>query len=148
MSSGRADSLSVLIVDEEPEILSFFARVLDANGMRALLARNAKEAVGIANRGYVPIDLVLADVYLKSDAKTPGPATGSEVVESVRQLRPDVRALYMSAKLESDVIRIEIMDKGVTTTSKNRDDSGLISSIREAAVAPLVYRMGSSGYHQ
>src|SRR5580698_483772 len=48
-------SLSVLVINEDAEILSFFARILDGNGIRALLARDAGEAVGIAKRGYVPI---------------------------------------------------------------------------------------------
>src|SRR6204780_4721596 len=75
------NSLSVLVVDEEAEILSFFARILEANGMRALLARNPGEAVGIAKRGYVPIDVVLTDVSLKTDAAASDVSTGSELVD-------------------------------------------------------------------
>jgi two-component system cell cycle sensor histidine kinase/response regulator CckA len=114
--------LSVLVINEDAEILSFFARILDSNGIRALLARNAGEAVGIAKRGYVPIDLVLTDVAQRPDA-----------AGRLRQLRPEVRVLYMSAYIDSDVIRIELMDRGFHTASKNSDDRGLIESIRAAA---------------
>jgi DNA-binding NtrC family response regulator len=138
----RADPLSVLVIDEETEILSFFAKVLDANGMRALLARNATEALGIARRGYVPINLVLTDVFLKPKAVSSETSSGPEVVDQIRELRPEVRALYMSAYLDSEVIRIELIDRGFQTTSKNADDRGLIESIRNAAAAPLVRRMG------
>src|ERR1700687_651491 len=116
----RADPLSVLVIDEETEILSFFAKVLDANGMRALLARNATEAIGIAKRGYVPINLVLTDVFLKPKAVSEI-SSGSEVVDQIRELRPEVRALFMSAYLDSEVIRIELIDRGFQTTSKNAD---------------------------
>src|ERR1022692_3386672 len=104
--------LSVLVIDEDAEVLSFFAKILGSNGIRALLARNAGEAVGIAKRGYVPIDLVLTGVLLKPDAAAPGLGSGPELVDRLRELRPDVRALYMSARVDSGVIRIELVDRG------------------------------------
>jgi CheY-like chemotaxis protein len=126
-------SLSVLVINEDAEILAFFARILDSNGIRALLARDAGEAIGIAKRGYVPIDLVLTDFALNPDA-----------VGGLRLLRPEVRALYMSAFLDSGVIRIELVDRGFHTTSRNSDHGGLIESIRIAAAAPRTRTSGSS----
>jgi DNA-binding NtrC family response regulator len=126
-------SLSVLVINEDAEILSFFARILDGNGIRALLARNSGEAAGIAKRGYVPIDLVLTDVAVNPDA-----------VDRLRQLRPEVRVLYMSAYLDGEVIRIELIGRGFHTTSKNSDHRGLIESIRTAAAGPLTRTAGSA----
>ncbi len=143
----RMDSLSVLVVDEEPEVLSFFARILDSNGMRALLARDREEAIGIARRGYVPIDLVLTDIALKSDSPRAGSETpGTELVDRLRELRPEIRALYMSANIDAEVIRIELMERGFQTTSTNSDDPGLIESIRLAAAAPMVHRVGGMSH--
>jgi DNA-binding NtrC family response regulator len=139
-----AESLSVLVVDEDPEILSFFAKILDLNGMRALLARNHDEAIGIAKRGYVPIDLVLTDVFLKPEDGASDDSSGPALVERLRELRPEVRALYMSAYLDSEMVRIELMDRGLETTSKNSDERGLLESIRSAATKPLVRRMGGT----
>jgi CheY-like chemotaxis protein len=134
MAAG--DSLSVLVIDESTEILCFFARILNANGMRALLARSASEAIGIAKLGYVPIDLVLTDVLLKPDAAAPDLGGGPELVDRLREWRPDIRALYMSAYLDSEVIRIELMERWFQITSKSSDDPGLIESIRIAVAAP------------
>ena len=142
--AARKDSLSVLVVDEEPEILAFFARVLDSNGMRALLARTPEEAIGIAKRGYVPIDLVVTDILLKTEDTRPGEErNGSELVDRLREFRPDVRVLYMSANADDEIIRVSLMDRGFETTSKV-DDPGLVESIRSAATAPLVHRVGGS----
>jgi CheY-like chemotaxis protein len=138
------ESLSVLVVDEDPEILSFFARVLDGSGMRALLARGPHEAIGIARRGYVPIDMVLTDVSLKPDAAEPDLSSGSQLVERLRELRPEVRALFMSAYLESGVIRIELMNSGLETASTGPDGKGLVEWIRNAGAAPMVHRMGGT----
>jgi CheY-like chemotaxis protein len=134
--------LSVLVIDEDAEILSFFARILDSNGIRPLLARNGGEAEGIAKRGYVPIDLVLTNVLLKPDVAAPDLDGGLELVDRLRQLRPDVRALYMSAYVDTEVIRIELLDRGGHTLLKNSDDRGLIESIRTAAAKPLVQTAG------
>lgn len=136
-----ADALSVLVIDEETEVLCFFAGILNANGIRALLAHNANEAIGIANRGYVPIDLVLTDVSLKPDAAIPDFDSGLELVSKLRQLRPEIRALYMSARLDSEVIRIALMD-GDSPIWKRSDDPGLIEAIRAAASAPLTQAAG------
>jgi CheY-like chemotaxis protein len=136
------DVLSVLVIDEETEVLCFFASILNANGMRALLARNANEAIGIANRGYVPIDLVLTDVSLKPDAAIPDFDSGLELVGRLRRLRPEIRALYMSARLESEVIRIALMDGDFSPVWKRSDDPALIEAIRAAASAPLAQVAG------
>lgn len=136
-----ADILSVLVIDDETEILCFFAGILNANGMRALLARNANEAIGIANRGYVPIDLVLTDVLLKPDAAIPDFDSGLELVGRLRRLRPGIRALYMSARLDSEVVRIALMD-GDFAVWKRSDDPGLVEAIRAAASAPLTQAAG------
>lgn len=138
----RADSLSVLVIDEETEVLCFFASILNANGIRALLARNANEAIGIANRGYVPIDLVLTDILLKPDAAAPDVDSGLELVGRLRRLRPEIRALYMSAQLDSEVVRIELMDGEFPAFWKRSDDPGLIEAIRAAAGAPLAHAAG------
>lgn len=131
MATG--DSLSVLVVDEAAEVLSFFSKLLDANGIRALLARNAEEAIRIAKLDYIPIDLVVTDVFLKPDAAVSGP----DLVARLREWRPDVRCLYMSAFVDSDVIRIELQERRFGITSRNSDDPGLIESIRAAIAAPL-----------
>jgi two-component system cell cycle sensor histidine kinase/response regulator CckA len=133
---GTGDSLSVLVVDEAAEILSFFSKLLDANGMRALLARNGEEAIRIAKLGYVPIDLVVTDVFLKPDDAAPGLGSGPELIARLREWRPDVRVLYMSAFVDSDVIRIELQERRFGVTSKTSDDPGLIESIRAAIAAP------------
>jgi CheY-like chemotaxis protein len=145
VTNTAGNSLSVLVVDEEPEILSFLARILDSNGIRALLARDAGEAIGIAKRGYLPIDLVLTDVLLRPDATVPDIGSGPELVDRLRQMRPVLRALYMSAHLDRDVIRIELLDRGLFHTSKSSDHRGLIESIRTAAARPIQRAHGLGG---
>lgn len=138
----RSTPLSVLIIDEEPDILVFLARMLDANGMRGLLARNMSEAVKIAESTFVPIDLVLTNVLLPPDPDTRGPGSGPELTDRLREIRPDLRAMYMSAWVDAGIIRIELLDRGLQYMSKSADTRGLIEAIR-AAARPLPARSAS-----
>jgi len=141
--------LSVLVVDEEPSILTFLASLLETNGMRALLARSAHEAVGIAQRGYVPIDLILTDIVVKESVADSGISeiTGAEMLNRLRQIRPDTRALYMSAYVDSGVIRIQLMNRQ-SGEDLAKSDQTLIESIRTASVAPLAFRSSVAHTHQ
>ena len=130
-------SPSVLVIDEDPAILAVLSGILSNNGFRALLARSADEAVGIAARVYVPIDLVLTDVQI------PG-GTGTEVLARIREARPDVRALYMSASVEAEVIRIKLL---ADDSDPAADDllhlglvPGLIDDIRKHCNRPPAQR--------
>lgn len=131
----RADgvSLSVLVIDQDPDVLAFFARFLDANGMRALLARNAAEAFEIAERRYVPIDLVIANVLLSPNPAAPEHGAAPDSVDRLRRLRPHLHALYMSASIDCGVIRIELLEGGLHHMARTPDDISFLDTIRRAA---------------
>jgi CheY-like chemotaxis protein len=127
-----SDPLSVLVVDEDASILAFLSRLLDANGIRALLARSAEEALGIAQRPYVPINLILTDVTVREAVDdSVSESAGAQVAARLRQIRPDARVLYMSAYTDAGVIRIQLMNQGTT-------GNDLIASIRGEAIASMV----------
>jgi response regulator RpfG family c-di-GMP phosphodiesterase len=126
--------ISVLVVDEEPSILVFIARVLDANGMRALLACNSSEAVGIAERNYIPIDLILTSAAVL-ELREP------ELLDRLRSIRPGARDLRMAACVDRGVVRIHLIAGGVGMKTAVSDD-GLVESIRKSAGTPLVRRAG------
>jgi CheY-like chemotaxis protein len=150
ISMAGSDPLSVLVIDEDTSILTFLARLLDANEIRALLARNAEEAMSIAQRSYVPIDLILTDVTVRETADdSVSESAGAQVVSRVRQIRPDVRVLYMSAYTDAGVIRIQLMNRqqesqpGETLGDKTAGND-LIASIRREAVASMAAHGGGT----
>src|ERR1700722_3815115 len=96
---------SLLVVDSDPDVLIFIGRLLDSHGLRPLFARSVTEAVAIAARNYVPIDLILSNITLDQ-------FSGPEAVNRVRKFRPGLNALYMSAWIDTGVIRIDLMRGG------------------------------------
>lgn len=137
----HSDFLSVLIVDNTPLILVFLARLLHADNIRALLSRDSLEAVGIAERNYLPIDLVLANIV------APG-IDAYQLVNRLREIRPGLPALYMSATLDREVIWIELMPEGMGSfipAGPGLAETGdLIQSVRSACAQPLRRAAGAS----
>ena len=121
--TSEANPISVLVVDEEPSILVFIARLLNADGMRALLARSGGEALEIAERNFVPIDMILANAAI---LKLREP----DLLNRLRQIRPGVRELCMAACVDRGVVRIQLMVGGSGMESAACDD-GFVESIRK-----------------
>jgi len=102
--SDTGDGPSVLVVDAETPVLALLSSILRNNGFRALLARTPEEALEIASRQYVPIDLVLSNIAI-------GDGSGPDLTDKLRAIRPGVRVLYMSACVDSGAIRVQLMQQ-------------------------------------
>jgi response regulator RpfG family c-di-GMP phosphodiesterase len=132
--NGSSIQTSVLVVDEDPAILIFIARILDTNGMRALLARNGSEAVEIAQRHDIPINLIVANAAILEQQDP-------QLLDQLRRIRPGVRDLSMAACVDSGVIRIQLMTGG-HGAEPAVCDGGLVESIRKSANAPRARHAG------
>jgi response regulator RpfG family c-di-GMP phosphodiesterase len=130
MDALTGKPISVLVVDEEPLILISIAKILDANCMRALLARNGGEAVEIAERSYIPVDLILTSAAVL-ELREP------DLLSRLRQIRPGVRHLCMATCIDGSVARIQLMTGGPDVDSAVCDER-FVESIRKAGSAPLV----------
>ena len=66
------------------------ARMLSLSGYSVVSAQSGEEALSIVREYAAPIDLVLTDVRMPE-------MTGPEMVVKLRELRPGIRVMYMSA---------------------------------------------------
>ncbi len=113
----------VLLVDDEPRILSALYRTLRREGYELLTAETTAEALRMIDEN--PIDCVL------SDHKMPG-MTGLELLERVATRRPDAARLLITGwNLEIDASELERL--GVhRVLSKPWDDAELKQALRAA----------------
>jgi two-component system cell cycle sensor histidine kinase/response regulator CckA len=81
---------TILLVDDEPDILAIAREMLEGEGYELLDALNAEEAVRVAAGHAGPIHLLLTDVVM------PG-ASGQDLAQLLGLQRPDLRVLYMSS---------------------------------------------------
>lgn len=83
--------LSLLLVDDEPRILSSLQRVLRHEGYVILTAESGEAALGIL--AAHPVQVIV------SDQRMPG-MTGLELLERVRELYPDTRRIIFAGYLD------------------------------------------------
>lgn len=88
MSSKRNET--VLVVDDEINILSFISTALSLSGYKVITAASAEEALKIIGASREKIDLLLTDIVL------PG-LKGHELAECLQEKHPETRFLFMSA---------------------------------------------------
>jgi CheY-like chemotaxis protein len=81
---------TILLVDDEPNILVLAHKMLEGEGHEILDALNAEEAVRVASAHAGPIHLLLTDIVM------PG-ASGQDLAQLLGLQRPDLRVLYMSS---------------------------------------------------
>ena len=81
---------TILLVDDEADVLATAREMLEGQGYEILDALNAEEAVRVAAAHPGPIDLLLTAVVM------PG-VSGQDLALLLGLQRPELRVLYMSA---------------------------------------------------
>lgn len=96
MGSQPADAQArtILVVDDEEDLLEAIRRVLTRRGHAVLHAASADEAMQVCHTHTGPIDLLLTDLRM------PG-GGGRELANRARRQRPGLAVLYMSGLADS-----------------------------------------------
>ena len=100
-------SETILVVDDEPEILAVIRHSLESMGYAVLTAPSAAEALHLVEEGNEKIDLVLTDVVM------PG-MNGHGLAARVQAVDPRIRVLFMSGYTDS-----MLEEHGVSRTHAN-----------------------------
>src|SRR3954451_18001856 len=95
MASPSDPVPTVLVVEDEPQVLEVVTRIVRKGGYQAIPARNGLEAWGIFQRAEPPIDLVLSDVVMPH-------MTGTELAARVVSRQPELPIILMSAFTPED----------------------------------------------
>ncbi len=82
-------------MDDEPDIRSAVAELLELEGYQTLTAADGTEALETVRRLGNGIDLVLLDLTM------PGPS-GSEVLARIREIDPSIRVILSSGYAQGD----------------------------------------------
>jgi CheY-like chemotaxis protein len=89
---------TVLVAEDDPQVLEVVTRIVRIGGYHALPARDGREAWGIFQRVQPPIDLVIADVVMPY-------MTGTELAAHVVASQPELPLILMSAFTPEDLAR-------------------------------------------
>lgn len=124
LGSDAVPRQTLLIVDDDPHIISSLVRLLRLDGYHFLKAQTALEALELL--ALHPVQVVI------SDQKMPG-MSGSELLSKVKDLYPDIIRIMLSGYTGVDSV-IDAINRGEIFRffTKPWDDKVLRDSIRDA----------------
>lgn len=117
------DGETVLIVEDDPAVRVLVSAVLSELGYAFVEAADANGAVPILESGQ-RIDLLISDVGL------PG-MNGRQLAEIGRQVRPDLRVLFITGYAEHAAVRGGFLDPGMQMITKPFTFDLLTAKVRE-----------------
>lgn len=115
---------TILVVDDEPSFRGIIRRTLEAEGFHVQEAPDGAAALGLIQARADPFDLVLTDLSMPD-------VDGRQVSETLRQFRPSVAVLCMSADPDA-VPYIESGDAPVRVLLKPFTADDLYHAVRDA----------------
>ena len=95
---GQLRSLTVLLVDDHPEVRSTTAAVLEDSGHKVVEAGNGADALVLLKKRECDFDLLISDYAMPH-------LSGTDFLREARLICPDVAALLITGYAETDLIR-------------------------------------------
>ena len=117
-------SETVLVVEDEPAVLTLSRRALEAQGYVVLAASDPAAALRVVERHGGMIHLLLTDVVM------PG-LSGRELADRLTAQRPGIRVLYMSGYPGDAVVQHGTLPSGSAFLQKPFSPDGLARKVRD-----------------
>ena len=121
---GTDGAHTLLLVDDDPAILSLMNRMLRHEGFRILTAENGEQALNLLASN--PVGVVISDQRMPN-------MTGVELLSRVRGLYPDTVRVVMSAQVDVDTVT-EAINQGAVyrVLAKPCNDDVLRATLKDA----------------
>jgi CheY-like chemotaxis protein len=124
--SSRADEgrETVLIVEDDPSVRLIATRMLEDRGYIAIAARGGEEAIRLAQRPSLRIDLVLSDMVMPD-------LSGRQTVERIRSIQPHARVLFMSGYTDEQTGDTDLLGPDASYIPKPFSGEQLARKVRD-----------------
>ena len=103
---------TILVVEDDSAVREACVAILRDLGYRVLEATDGPEALRVFGDNDGKVDLLLTDVVLSGRMK------GNEVADRLKEVRPDLRVLFMSGYTENAIVHHGRLDDGVHLIGK------------------------------
>jgi len=117
-------SETVLLVEDDRTVRLLAGEMLRMNGYNVLQARNGREALDLVRGHDHPIHLLLTDVVMPQ-------MSGRQLAESIADIQPGIRVLYMSGYTDGVIAHHGVLDAGVAYLQKPFTADFLARKVRE-----------------
>jgi CheY-like chemotaxis protein len=125
---GHATDLTVLVVDDEPVVRDWIARVLERAAIPAVFAATGREALRLVVDGQVRPTVLLTDIEM------PG-MTGVELAARLLAVRPGLRVVMMTGDPERAIAARAHSSIVATVLQKPIPMADLLAAVRPDATS-------------
>lgn len=115
---------TVLVVEDDEQVLGVTCTTLRRNGYHVLEAQNGAAAVKLCADTNPVIHLLLTDVVMPRMG-------GKPLSDSLCALRPETRVLFVSGFTENTVVHRGVLDEGMAFLQKPIVPEKLLRKVRE-----------------
>jgi PAS domain S-box-containing protein len=120
---------TILVVEDEPAVLDYVVELLSHLNYQVLPAGDGATALKYLRDTNVTIDLMLSDVVMPD-------MHGCEVAEQARQIRPDLKVLFMTGYPQNAIVHQGRLEPGFQLIQKPLSEGQLASRIRDLLDLP------------
>lgn len=115
---------TILLVDDEDTIRDFLSEILEEQGYKVIKASNGKEGLNKFKKIDDKIHLLISDIIMP---KMGGP----ELENKLRELQPDIKALFISGNADNDFIKEQTSNPNISFLNKPFTYDSIISKVRK-----------------
>lgn len=116
-------SETLLVVEDEEMVRRLLCKVLASQGYSVLGATSGRDALEHWNQRHRDIALVITDVVMPE-------MSGRQLIDQLRQQRPNLKVLFMSGYTDDEVIRHNIEEQSVHFIQKPFSPFALAAKVR------------------
>lgn len=126
--SGRTDKPRgsgevILLAEDDPSARELFSTILTNHGYEVLAATNGEEALRLFAQHEEQIDMLVFDLVMPK-------LNGKQAVEAIRQVKPGIRALFVSGYAPENIPQDELRDLHIEILSKPFTPGELLRAVR------------------
>jgi PAS domain S-box-containing protein len=121
---GRSTGETVLVVEDDEDLRSVVERIFTRDGYRVVTAADGADALTLAAQKDGDIHLVVTDVNMPN-------MQGNDLVDKIREARPNIAALYMSGYDQPALASEITSEPGVGLIDKPFSAASLIAKARQ-----------------
>ena len=115
---------TVLIVEDDPVLLSMTTDMLEQMGYTVITALDPEQAIRLCIDAGIKIDMIITDIIMPN-------MNGKQMVEQIIQVRPDIRVLYISGYTSDIIAQKGVLDKGMHFLMKPFNMRTLSEKVKE-----------------
>ncbi len=121
---SRRGSETILIVEDDPQVKTLTATMLQKMGYRVLTAENGQEALAVLQAHESRVHLLLTDVIMPN-------MNGRKVFEQAACIFPEIKVLYMSGYTDDVIAHHGVINPDVDFIQKPFTAKALAAKVRE-----------------